>query len=45
MVQYYMHCIQELPLEELKPLPHRVQRAQQKAERQRQNRMEDEQKE
>ena len=43
--QYYTHCIQEKPLEEFTPLPHRVQRAQQEAERLRQAREENEQKE
>ena len=43
--QYYTHCTQELPLEDFKPLGHRVQRAQQEAERQRRDREEDEKKE
>ena len=43
--QYYAHCIQELPLEDFKPIGHRVLRGQQEAERQRQDRLEDEQKE
>lgn len=43
--QYYTLCIQELPLEDFKPLPHRVQRAHQEAERLRQEREEDEKKE
>ena len=42
--QYYAHCIQGQPLEEFKPLGHRVLRAQQEAERERQDREEDEQK-
>ena len=40
--QYCAHCIQGLPLDDFKPIGHRVQRAQQETERQRQEREEDE---
>jgi transposase len=43
--QYYAHCIQELPLEDFKPIGNRVQRARQEVELQRQDMDEDEQKE
>ena len=43
--QYYTHCTQGKPLEEFKPIGNRVQRARQEADRQRQEREEDEQKE
>jgi len=43
--QYYTHCIQRKPLEEFKPIGHRILRARQEAERQGQNDEEDEKKE
>ena len=43
--QYYTHCLQGLPLEDFKPIGCRVLRARQEAERQRQDREEDEKKE